>query len=148
MVKSSAVKTSGVEELLKHEKFRPIEKEPEWAQTQTKPGRARIITKNTANGLHERSCIDIVIEKKIEGDFSPAVYIRSFNESIADLLEKRCVKDIKSFEKKLAYTELNERFLKMVPDYKSKFIFKECIFWYSYENSLHSKLIETARRIS
>jgi len=146
MIKAS--KVSGVEELLKHEKFRPAYETDNPTPTQTKPDRARIITKDTANGLHERSCIDIVIEKKIEGDFSPAVYIRPLNESIADLLAKRCVKEIKSFEKELVYTEVNERFLKMVPDYKSKFIFKECIFWYGYENSLHSKLIETARRIS
>lgn len=134
--------------MLKHEKFKPTYETDKPTTTQTKPDRARIITKNTANGLYERSCIDIVIEKKIEGDFSPAVYIRPFDESIKDLLAKRCVKDIKSFEKELAYTEVNERFLEMVPDYKSQFIFKGCIFWYGYENSLHSKLIETARRIS
>ena len=110
MIKAS--KVSGVEELLKHEKFRPAYETDNPTPTQTKPDRARIITKDTANGLHERSCIDIVIEKKIEGDFSPAVYIRPLNESIADLLAKRCVKEIKSFEKELVYTEVNERFVK------------------------------------
>lgn len=148
MAGSSAVSISRVEELLKHEKFKPAYETGKLTPTQTKTDRARIITKDTASGLHERSCIDVVIEKKIEGDFSPAVYIRPFDESITDLLAKTRAKEIKSFEKEMGHEELKDRFTIINPDYKANFVFKGSIFWYSYENSLHSKLVETARRIS
>lgn len=149
MARQSAVKISAVEELIKHQKVQPrIYDEEQETPTQTKPDGARIITKHTANGLYEKSCIDVVIEKKAEGDFSPAVYIRPLEESVSGLLKNTCARDIKSFEKELAYIELNEKFLRMAPKYNGKFVFKEFIFWYSYDNSLHNKLIETARIIS
>ncbi|HLD37521.1 MAG TPA: hypothetical protein VJA86_02955 [Candidatus Nanoarchaeia archaeon] len=148
MARQSAVKISAVEELIKHQKIQPkIYDEEQETPTQTKPNGARIITKHTANGLYEKSCIDVVIEKKAEGDFSPAVYIRPLEENVSSLLKNTCARNIKSFEKELTYIELNERFLRMVPGYKGKFVFKEFIFWYSYDNSLHSRLIETARAI-
>lgn len=149
MARQSAVRVSGVEELIKHQKIQPkIYDEEQEAQTKTKPEFLRTGNIGTARGLYEKSCIDIVIEKKAEGDFSPAVYIRPLEESVSGLLKNTSAKDIKSFEKELAYTELNERFLKMVPGYRGKFVFKGFIFWYSYDNSLHNKLIEAARIIS
>ena len=149
MIRQPAVKISGVEELIKYQKVQPkIYDEEQETPTQTKPNGARIIIKHTANGLYEKSCIDVVIEKKIEGDFSPAIYIMPSGENISDLLKNTSAQDIKSFKKEMAYTELNERFLRMVPDCRGKFVFREFIFWYSYDNSLHRKLIETARAIA
>src|SRR3989338_10562478 len=148
MARQSAVKTSAVQEYIKHEKFQHKSEDSEQeTKTQTSPRFIRTGNKDTAHGLYEKSCIDVVIEKKIEGDFSPAVYIRPLEEGISSLLKNTCARNIKSFEKELTYIELNERFLRMVPGYKGKFVFKEFIFWYSYDNSLHSRLIETARAI-
>ena len=149
MARQSAVKTSAVQEYIKHEKFQPKSEDSEQeTKTQTSPRFIRTGNKDTAHGLYEKSCIDVVIEKKIEGDFSPAVYIRPLEEGISDLLKNTCAKDTKSFKKDMAYTELNERFLKMVPDCRGRFVFKEFIFWYSYDNSLHKRLVEAARIVS
>lgn len=148
MAGSSAVRISGVEELLKHEKFKPAYEAGKLTPTQTKTDRARIITKDTASGLHEKSCIDVVIEKRADnGKYASAVYIRPLEEGISDLLKNTCAKDIKSFEKNLSHIELKDRFLKIMPNYEAEFVFKGVIFWYSYGHVAYWELVRNAEKI-
>ena len=148
MVKSSAVKASGVEELLKYEKFRPIKKEPEWAQTQTRPKLIKTGNKNTARGLDETSIIDIVIEKRTGIEQCVGVYIHPSNEEISDLLKNIEFKDRVSIKKEMAYIEVKDKFLKMFPKYTDSFVFREAISRYGYETRIQGSLIRGAHELN
>lgn len=146
---SKAIKVSTVEELLNYEKFKPIDnaKDSKPTKTQTMSKLIGTGNKSTARDLYERSCVDVVLEYADKSGFLPAVYIRPLNEHINDLLAKTHATNRKSFEKEMECAELKEKFIEMMPNYKKELVFRETIFWYSYDNLFYNELIKTAKKI-